>query len=516
MSEEQLNIKTWETVASDFFLQKRNSEEEKYIKEVLKKFEEICEENFYYDNQSIKSCFGDEKLKRSKEEESIDFQRRMLQGVFAIKDSLSDDDGDDLFATMSLLKKEYNKKIEEITKKYDPIFWISMASKSASSVSFATHVSKLTHSKIDSTSIYDQIDVINSNYVTTSSLSLRAIDGAVTGNQFAPVFQFLELECNGVKLADELANENSQALRKFSDDNYLGWNKGFLNALRSDELASHTLAKQVYFPIIKLSGSTYNYHLLSVMKSSSFAHAIFEKSAAKEFNDYQRKIRDDFEKKEKFSKIEAIYFSGKGKLGVTASNHSNASQLNGKRGGRLHLFSSAPPVWQSQLKPPVSKQSFFDTQLGYQVSKDDINYLRDFLIRFDKIELSIKHPKRKQWIDEWVGRIIDSILDYVAIIQNMEFGWTANNNIKLKREHQLFLDPYRDDELFQAERKHNAWQAVVCTDFARWLNLILVGKDKKFSPQQDHTRMWLERMESALREFDELVVIDVKVAKVRE
>ncbi|MBY0245341.1 MAG: type I-F CRISPR-associated protein Csy1 [Sphingobacteriaceae bacterium] len=507
MSEGQSILQSWESVISDFFLQKRNLEEEKYIKEALK--------NFYSNNQSLMNHFENEKLKRNKEEEPIDFQRRILQGLFIIKNGLSANDKE-VFDAMSSLSNEYAKEVEKIIKKYDPEFWISEASKNAASVSFATHVSKLTHSKIDTPSIYDQVEIINSSYVTTSSLRVKAIDGAVAGNQFAPVFQFLELECNGVKLAAELANENSQALRKFSDDNYLDWNKGFSNALRSDELASHILAKQVYFPIIKLSGNTDNYHLLSIMKSSSLAHAIFEKSAVKEFNDRQRKIRDDFERKEKFSKIEAVYFSGKGKISVTASNHSNASQLNGKRGGRLHLFLSAPPIWQSQLKPPVYKKSFFDTQLRYHVSKDDIDYLRDFLIRFDKIELSIKHPKRKQWINDWVGRIIDSTLDSATIIQDIESGWTANNDIKLKREHQLFLDPYRDDELFQAERKHNVWQAVVCTDFARWLNLVLVGKDKKFSPQPDHTRMWLELMESALREFDELVAMDVKAAKVIE
>lgn len=516
MNKEQLIAQTWESVISDFFLQKRNSEEEKYIKEALKKFEQNCQENSYYDNQALKNYFENEKLKRNKEEESIDFQRRMLQGWFLIKASLSEND-EVIFPVMSLIYDEYHQRVKEIAKKYDPAIWISEASKNAASVSFATHVSKLTHSKIDTPSIYDQVDIVNPCYLTTSSLRVKAIDGAVAGNQFAPVFQFLELECNGVKLATELKDENSQALRKFSDDNYLDWNKGFSNPLRSGELASHILAKQVYFPTIKLfSGSADNYHLLSIMKSSSLAHAIFEKSAAKEFNDRQRKIRDDFDRKEKFSKIEAIYFSGKGKIGVTASNHSNASQLNGKRGGRLHLFLSAPPIWQSQLKPPMYKKSFFDTQLRHHVSKDDIDYLSDFLIRFDKIKLSINHPKRKQWINDWVGRIIDSVLDYAVVIQGMESGWSADSSIRLKREHQLFLDPYRNDEIFQAERKNNAWQAVVCADFARWLNWMLVSKDNKFSPQQEHTRMWIELIEPALREFDELVAMDVKVSKVTE
>ena len=48
--------------------------------------------------------------------------------------------------------------------------WINKASQDASSVSFATHVIKLTHSKIDGSSIYDQISSQKNDILTTSSL----------------------------------------------------------------------------------------------------------------------------------------------------------------------------------------------------------------------------------------------------------------------------------------------------------------------------------------------------------
>ena len=181
----------------------------------------------------------------------------------------------------------------------------------------------------------------------------------------------------------------------------------------------------------------------------------------------------------------------------------------------MHLFLAAPPVWQTQPKPPVYQKTFFDIKLRRHIPKDDIDYLRDFLIRFDRIELSIKHPKRKQWINDWVGRIIDAVLDHASYIQSMEPGWAATEDIHLKKEHRLFLDPYNQDENFQAERKQNAWQAIVCADFARWLNSVLTDKDHEFTPQREHTRMWLELMETSLREFDELVSIDIKAAKVK-
>jgi CRISPR-associated protein Csy1 len=139
------------------------------------------------------------------------------------------------------------------------------------------HVNKLTHSKIDSPSIYDQISATKTEYITTSALTVKAIDGAVAGNQFAPIFQLLELECNGIKLAAELSNPKSDALELFSEENeYLEWNQGFGKALVSGSLASHLLAKQVYFSLNQSDSASEQYHLLCNVTSSSMAQAIFE------------------------------------------------------------------------------------------------------------------------------------------------------------------------------------------------------------------------------------------------
>ena len=43
------------------------------------------------------------------------------------------------------------------------------------------------------------------------------------------------------------------------------------------------------------------------------------------------------------------------KIATVASQPQNVSVLNGKRAGKIHLFSSQPPVWQSQLTAPLTK-----------------------------------------------------------------------------------------------------------------------------------------------------------------
>ena len=494
MVDESKKFETWEEVINKFLTDKSQSDEEKYLKEVIKGVGTLCEKSGLYEKESIKKFFS---AKKEKEQLAIDFQRLRFNKILRYKRVVSEFD-------FGQFEADYKVKYEAIIVKYKPCKWIADAAINASSVSFATHVIKLTHSKIDSSSLYDQVDSLKANSLTTSCLREKSIDGAVSGNQFAPIFQFLELEFNGNKLATEFAVESPKVLEPFAsnDEDQGVWNAGFKKALSNDQLSSHFLAKQVYFPI---SSDKNSYHLLCHIKSSSLAHAIFESV----FDSTQKEVRA-LRDKNKYSSCATTSYPQKSRISVTASNHSNASQLNGKRGGKLHLFSTQPPTWENQPKPPIYKKSLFDERFFYQSMKEDISYLRDFLLRFDRIDLSIKDPKRRKWIDCWLANIIDEFLFFVGNIQNLPSGWTAIEDIKLKPAHQYLLDPYRKEVEFQAARKGNDWQAVICDDFAHWINRKLIGKDKQFTPQPEHSRIWRSLLAQPLREHSEMLDAELK------
>ncbi|MCK5666022.1 MAG: type I-F CRISPR-associated protein Csy1, partial [Thiotrichaceae bacterium] len=310
----------------------------------------------------------------------------------------------------------------------------------------------------------------------------------------------------GDKLASEFAVDSPKVLDPFArnDKEINVWSNGFKKALSNEKLSTHILAKQVYFPI-DINGNDVSYHLLCNIKSSSLAHAIFENV----FDKCQKEIRI-LREKAKFSSVATISFPQKSRISVTASNHSNASQLNGKRGGKLHLFSTQPPTWKNQLKPPAYNKSLFDERFFYQNMQEDIDYLRDFLLRFERIDLSIKDPERRKWIDRWLANIIDELLFFAGSIQSLPSGWSAAEDIKLKPAHQYLLDPYRKDVAFQTVRNAADWQSVVCEDFAHWLNRRLLGKDKKFTPQHEHRRMWVTLLEQPLREHGEILDMELK------
>lgn len=499
MSDRKKEFETWEEVIVDFFLEKKENEEDKYLKEIIKVVSKLYQNENYFNNEEMEIFFDSKKHKKDAAQTSLEFQRVKFTRMLEFNEKPSEFDS-------SKLNENYQTKCSEISDKYEPSEWISKAAKNGSSVSFATHVIKLTHSKIDASSLYDQIDSVRLAALTTSSLREKEIDGAVSGNQFAPIFQFLELELKGSKLASEFSGESSKVLESFagSDEELIVWNNGFKKALSNDRLSTHLLAKQVYFPI-NSDGDDVSYHLLCNIKSSSLAHTIFENV----FDKRQKEIRVLCDKS-KYSIVATTSFPHKSRISVTASNHSNASKLNGRRGGKLHLFSNQPPTWESQLKPPVYKKSLFDENFFYRNMKEDIDYLRDFLLRFERINLSIKDPERRKWIDRWIANIIDEFLFFAGSMQSLPSGWTAAEDIKLDPEHQYLLDPYRQDEAFQSARKAVDWQSVICTDFANWLNRRLIGKDKQFTPQPEHRRMWVSLLEQPLREHSEMLDMELK------
>lgn len=482
----------WEKVIRAFLKDKRDVEEEYYLKAVLKEIASSFERQRWLSDEKIKAFFDPKKNKKDSNHSALSFLREKFQ---ACKELLVPSVGQDWDG----LNSSYEDKCRSLDEKYSPVRWIADNAPNAGSVSFATHVTKLTHSKIDSPSILDQVDETKSYALTTSSLSEKVIDGAVAGNQFAPIFQFLELQYEGVKLAGELAREDSSALSPFAgdDDNLLTeWNAEFRRSSVADSMASHALLKQVYFPVSDAEGETY--HLLCSVTSSSLAQTFVDKL----FSDQQAQASKAADKGKYSGDLKAFYFQ-RAQVAVTASNHSNASQLNGKRGGKLHLLSAQPPLWKRQSKPPITRKSWFDYGIPYSAVSEDIQYLREFLIRFERLELSTRDPKRRKWLVDWGNRLVDEVLFQAEAIQVLPPGWSNVPDSRLKLEHQCFLDPYRSDEEFQAQRAATDWQTVVCKDFAHWLNKQLKGKDNAFTPQPWHTKLWIALMETQLRELDQ-------------
>ncbi len=394
--------------------------------------------------------------------------------------------------------------------------WIDLNSKKKVAVGKrtvkATHVLKFTHSSSSPAALLLNCKA-NDTLVSTSSLKKNIVlDLAHSDGSLITVSRFLNLSLNGKKIFDFIREGLSDFLQPFALDQSTieTWFEGFKELVEEREIKTADMAKQIYFPLEYSVGNP-GYHLIIPLFSSSLANELHAVISDAKYGNEQTQIRHGKKKEEDTKYIRATYieFPNLAVQNFGGSHAKNISMLNANRSGESYLFSAQPPAWQSNIKPPIYRQSMFDEYFFYNIN-DDIDYLREFLLRFERIDLSIKDPARRKWVNRWLSNIIDEFLFYVSSMQDLPKGWSAHTDIKLKVEHQYLLDPYRDDELFQLQRESNHWQAIICEDFAYWLNLRLKGKDKKFTPQDHHHRWWILSLEQPLREHCEQLDVELK------
>lgn len=490
MTDEELkSVPSWQAIIVSFLEEKYEADFSKYLKDSLKTLSESYEKHGFLENENLAFIFDTRRNRKAEEQKETDFIQEQITKLQSFNEQPADLNFDEI-------SDEINNKKQEFKNKYNPTAWLTWAADNAKNISFATHVPKLTHSSIDSPAFFETSKKTKTTQLTTSSLNNLAIDGAVRGNQYAPIYQLLELELNGKKLASQFSNQKTSLLAKFAENNEQleSWNLGFAAALSDGKPRAHFLLKQVYFPLHKASTESHNYHLLCNLVSSSKAQALFE--FVRRNSDECFKLRGN----NKFSSENYFNFPNRASISITASNHGNASQLNGKRGGRLGLYSCQPPVWHSQVKPPIYKTNFFyELSRNYEV-RETIQYLADFLTRFENLQLSIKEPKRMRWVEEWLENLVDEVLVYVKTIQALPAGWSATEGVKLKVEHQFLLDCYRDDEEFSALKFSSTWQTVIAQDFAAWLNSQLRKTNEKFTPTEPHYKLWSKLFTDNFRE----------------
>ena len=388
--------------------------------------------------------------------------------------------------------------------------WICRAIIEGDGVYPATHVAKLSHSKSSSVSISDKNNFHSLRYLSTNSLNNLVVDGAYPNSALAKIAKFLLLKHDGKLLSEELLDRNLSALEGFSDINseLNHWMDSFFKQL-TPSISSSDLAKQIYFPVKK------DYHLLTVLKSSSLLQSIFlgcfEKSARKEREQISKIVS-----KEKYTTTSNKILVNVAKVFTVSSQPQNVSVLSGARSGAIRLFSTQPPTWEKQLKPPIYTNSFFYQVPLYSI-KDDLDYLSKFLSRFKRLELSIRDTKRKAHLERWVNSIIDSVFFYVASIQNLPSGWSNIEGIKLDKIHQYLIDPYRTDKEFITQREAGGWQSQLCNDFANWLNHQLKKTDKTFTPQAEHKNKWVQLFKTPLREdVESIKVVQKQLSKMEE
>jgi CRISPR-associated protein Csy1 len=370
------------------------------------------------------------------------------------------------------LESSLETERKDIESKYLPVNWLADAAMRAKQIQMVTHALKFTHTDARGSSFYFPEGLSlsegmkNGEVLTTASLTNPIID--VVGNAAAlDVAALLQMEHAGKTLIQHIEQGDSSPLKPFAQDEHqlAEWMEAFKQALEGNELSSHKLAKQLYFPI-----ADGQYHLLSPLYSSSLAHALNSRIVATRYPEEIKLVRKA-KKEGRFHATPVVDYPNTAVRTYGGTKPQNVSQLNNRQGGKSFLLSCAPPNWEVQTKPPLGVKSIFSrNHFEFHVRKK-VWSLREYLQeRADRNSIKSMRDQRAERVDG----ILDQLVQYAAEIQNLagHGGWSAMSDCKLSRAEQLWLDPHRAelDEAFAEERDRNDWQAVIADQFARWFN----------------------------------------------
>lgn len=164
------------------------------------------------------------------------------------KDLAKLEEGSEGWAT---LKQQQLIKRQDEVDKYKPAAWLASAASRAKQISLTTHSPKYTHSDAKGNGVlYRSASDETLQYLTTAVIDDPELD--VNGNAAAlDIAGLLKLRGDNTSLYQALAQDDISPFLPFAESEIQAkeWMLGFKQALVANDIASHALAKQLYFPL---------------------------------------------------------------------------------------------------------------------------------------------------------------------------------------------------------------------------------------------------------------------------
>ena len=359
----------------------------------------------------------------------------------------------------------------ELHQQFQPATWLEDAARRAGQIQAVTHSLKPIHPDAKGTNLYCPPATLASVPVVGSHCLGDDFAGDVVGNAAAlDVYKFLKLEHEGQSLLALAAAGDADLAHALSDDpaQARAWMAAFasLTAPRG-QLASHTLAKQLYWPVGTDVHADASYHLLAPLYASSLAHKVFEALQDDRFSDEAKAARAA-RKDGLYSERPVREYPHLAVQQLGGTKPQNISQLNSERRGNNSLLASLPPVWRSiELKPLLGSESMFPRYGRRPGVKAALRDLLAFL-KADPTRNLATRQRRAALVDT----LIDEFLQLRAELRSLPPGWSQQSDCALSDLHARWLDPAGCAQA-DAEFSRNPPTDVaerISAAFATWLN----------------------------------------------
>ena len=262
----------------------------------------------------------------------------------------------------------------------------------------------------------------------------------VVGNAAAlDVYKFLKQRYEGRSLLELAIANDADFAAALSDEpeqaHALMQAFASLTAPRG-RLASHTLAKQLYWQTGDDPHDNARFHLLAPLYATSLAHRVFETLQDDRFSDAAKAARDA-RKANTFSERPVREYPQLAVQQLGGTKPQNISQLNSERRGNNCLLASLPPVWRSvELKPLLATGSMFSRYSRRPEVRQNLKSLLVFL----KTDPANNKPTRQQRAAH-VSLLIDEFLQFSAELRSLQPGWSQTPTCQLSDAEARWLDP---------------------------------------------------------------------------
>ncbi len=376
---------------------------------------------------------------------------------------------------------------QKLLEEHQPTAWIADAARRVLKIQQATHAIKFTHPSADGSSISCKGNAAAQavELGTHTLLGELVLDVVSNDAKNLDVYKFLQLTIDGRTLLDRALARDPALIEAFAED--AAQASAWVDALATlpqakGRPASHTLAKQLYWPV-----SDDAYHLLSPLFASSLAHSVHRRINDSIFSEDSIAAKKAWKDRQSHGSSYRYYpnlviqkFGGSQSQNISVLNSKRRSE--NRRWGDNYLLASVPPNWESDpLRPPLKTETVFAARRYFGWRKEVrrlTRVLREYLrdVADATSNLRIRETRR-----QLVADIVDQALQMAAELRQLEPGWSAQAECQLNLAEQCWLDPERNetDEDFAARYRRGDWKDEVCLRFANWLNASL-QTDKTF------------------------------------
>ena len=365
--------------------------------------------------------------------------------------------------------EETQKVTTEAHTKFSLKGWLEDSSHRAQQLSYTTHPSKFSHpdAKINhfiadkekrddgllrSGNAGSILDVVGN----AACLDVHKFLSIILSNQLSIMDNFLQ-DTKEIRLLIEAEKLDYKSIRG-----------AYLKIQENGQTdQSSTKLKQVYFPVTSSTDEETNYHLLSLLTSSSILYElknhISQEINFSEQNKQARKTRkDEGGKKEAEFSLQINEIKGLTEIGFGGSQPQNISYTNSQNGGIAFLLNSMPPSL-ARRKVQLPKTSFYQNTLKYKAFKE----------LFSDLNKAINTPIARINTDKMRDGIIREIFYHIhqvaKDVRRVDGGWSNSLTYEnLPQWQKIYLDS-ANSELRVDEEKNANYQQECIKSSVKWI-----------------------------------------------